>query len=204
MTKFAAQLLLRSFSPHVRLLLMAIAVHLSTLRPGEGDLSHDIRAKIAALRHFSQSHDEHILSICASFLKRRDQVSVAVFQPFAGCSTLVSNHPDTTKAMLQQVLGGIDYSWIQHVSVPELIEGLNQCEISVWMPEHISACVNFVAVSAFSLETVLGQTAREVEAGPSKSLSEPFIQSPISSTRAHGQFILEVSIQPQMQIIYRK
>jgi hypothetical protein len=162
--KFATQLLQRSFPPHVRWLLMPIAMDFSTLWPGEGDLSNDICAKIAALGHFSPFHDECILSICAPFLARRDQVLVAVLELFASCPALVSKHPDTTKQMLQQVLGGTDYSWVQRVSVLELTEGLNQYEISVWMPEYISACVNFVVASTFSLETVLAQTARRVAA----------------------------------------
>jgi hypothetical protein len=62
MMKFATQWLQRSFLPHVRRLLMPIAVDFSRLRPGEGDSSSDKSAKIAALGHFSPSHDESILS----------------------------------------------------------------------------------------------------------------------------------------------
>jgi hypothetical protein len=159
---FAEQLLRRSFPPHVRRLLMAIAVDFSTLRPGEGDSSSDICAKIAALGNFSPSHDECILSICGPFLARRDQVFVAVLTLFAGCPALVSKYPDTTKPMLQHVIGATDYLWVQRVSVLELIEALNQYEVSAWMPEYISVCHNFVVVSAFSLETVLAQTAKRV------------------------------------------
>jgi hypothetical protein len=51
---------------------------------------------------------------------------MAVLERFASRPALVSKHLDTTKQMLQQVLGETDYSWVQRVSVLELIEGLNQ------------------------------------------------------------------------------
>jgi hypothetical protein len=174
--KFATQLLQRSFPLQVWRLLMPIAVDFSMLRPGEGDSSNDICAKIAALGHFSPSHNECILLICAPFLARRDQVFVAVLELFASCPAFVLKHPDTTKQILQQVLEGTDYSWVQRVSVLELIEGLNQYEISVWMPEYILACVNFVVVSAFSLETVLAQTARRVAGFVSRRSLEIFVR----------------------------
>jgi hypothetical protein len=135
-TQLATQWVQWSFPPHVRLL-TPIAVEFSTLRPGEGDSSNDRCAKIAALGHFSPSHDECILSKCATLLTRRDQVFVAVFELFASCPALVSKHPDTTKQILQQGLEGSDYSWVQQVNVLELIEKLNQYEISVWMPQYI-------------------------------------------------------------------
>jgi hypothetical protein len=149
--KFATQWLQRSFPPHVRRLLMPIAVDFSTLRPGQGDSSNDICAKIAALGHFSPSHDECILSKCAPLLAWRDQVFVSVFELFASCLAVVTKHSDTMKQILQHVLGGTEYSWVQRVSVLGLIEGLNQYEISVGMPEYILACVNFAVVSAFFL-----------------------------------------------------